>query len=272
MSSVLKDLSVPALVAAIKANLFEYYVYLGGSPGAELHDSPGITWLLTGLPHPFLNAVLRTQVAQHRVDDTIAETLAHFKSKAMTRFSWYVELVAQPADLGERLAAHGLTYAEGAPGMAVDLSVLREIPTLAGLAIEHVEGAGTLKEWVRVASAGFGLPASSQSTCVDLFTGLGFDLPLRNYVGYRDGEPVATAQLFLGAGVAGIYVVATIPEARRKGIGAAMMLAPLRQARALGYRIGILHSSPMGLGVYCRLGFQEYCRIRHYTWSAKTSQ
>ena len=63
MSELLTDLTTAALAAAIKANLFEYYRYLGRSPQAEFYDSPELTWLLTGIPHPFLNNVLRTQPA-----------------------------------------------------------------------------------------------------------------------------------------------------------------------------------------------------------------
>jgi GNAT superfamily N-acetyltransferase len=119
---------------------------------------------------------------------------------------------------------------------------------------------------VHTAVAGFGLPDASESQCYDLFVGLGYDLPLRNYIGYLHGKPVATAELFLGAGVAGIYWVATVPEARRQGIGAAMTHAALREARELGVRIGILHASELGEEVYRRLGFVEHCRMSHYIW------
>jgi ribosomal protein S18 acetylase RimI-like enzyme len=105
--------------------------------------------------------------------------------------------------------------------------------------------------------------------CFDLFAGLRFDIPLSNYVGYLSGQPVATSELFLGAGVAGIYWVSTLPEARRKGIGLAITQAPLLQAREMGYRLGILHSSDQGMGTYRQLGFVEKCRMGHYVWNAK---
>ena len=86
------------------------------------------------------------------------------------------------------------------------------------------------------------------------------------YTGWMNDKPVATSLLFLSAGVAGIYSVATIPEARRKGIGALITQYPLLQARSMGYQIGILQSSEMGLSVYRSLGFKEYCKISMYRW------
>ena len=273
MSDILKDVSAPALVAAIKANLLGYFEYLGRSPKAELYDSTQLTWLLTGIPHPFLNHVLRTQLTPDNVDEMIKETLTCLKSRSVTELSWWTEPGTQPTDLGEHLLAHGLTYTDGGPGMAADLLTLNEdVRPPSDLAIERVGETGALKRWVHAAVIGFGLPDTSESACFDLFTGLGFDLPLRNYVGILNGKPVATAELFLAAGVAGIYWIATVPDARRQGIGAALTLAPLREARAMGYRIGILHSSLMGLGVYRRLGFQEYCKMSNYVWAGETSQ
>jgi predicted acetyltransferase len=88
--------------------------------------------------------------------------------------------------------------------------------------------------------------------------GLDEDSPLRSYLGRLDGEAVAASSLLVAAGVAGIYNVATLSEARRQGLGTAVTLEALREARELGYRIGVLQSSAMGFGVYRRLGFEQH--------------
>jgi ribosomal protein S18 acetylase RimI-like enzyme len=265
MSEILADLSPPALVAAIKANPVEWWRYLGTSPQAEFHDSPELTWLLTGIPDSFVNTVFRTHAGPGSIDTIIEKTLAHFKSRDATTFSWWTEAGTLPTDLGERLVDHGLMYTDGSSGMAVDLRALNEdLPTPTGLRIECVDEPESLRKWAHASIVGFELPETCVDTWFELFADLGFHLPLRNYLGTLDGKPVAASELFLGAGVAGIYVVATVPEARRQGIGSAMTLTPLRDARAMGFRIGILHASSMGLGLYRRLGFQQYCRMSCY--------
>jgi hypothetical protein len=57
-----------------------------------------------------------------------------------------------------------------------------------------------------------------------------------------------------------------VPEVQRRGIGALMTVGPLRAAQGRGYRVGVLQASPMGLPLYRRLGFQEYCRVAGYLW------
>jgi ribosomal protein S18 acetylase RimI-like enzyme len=80
--------------------------------------------------------------------------------------------------------------------------------------------------------------------------------PWQIFVGYLESEPVATHILFNGASVAGVYAVATIPAAQRQGIGAAITLKPLLDAREMGYRYAVLFSTEAGLRVYQRIGFR----------------
>jgi len=71
------------------------------------------------------------------------------------------------------------------------------------------------------------------------------------------GAPVGAARVLLRAGVAMVHGVATVPEARRLGIGSAVTLAALVDARRRGCRIAVLQASSMGQGPYRRLGFRS---------------
>ena len=108
------------------------------------------------------------------------------------------------------------------------------------------------------------LDASGAQTEALATAGIEPDGPMRHYVGLLDGEPVGASSLMLAAGVASLQLVATVPEARRRGVGTAMSLAPMVDARDLGYGIGVLASSPLGFGVYRRIGFREYFRWTVY--------
>ena len=155
--------------------------------------------------------------------------------------------------------------------MAVDLLTLpEEVPLPKGVSIERVRDEPALGVWTRTLAQGFGEGEIEANWVGAMYRqiGLGDQTLWRHYLGRLHGEPIATTTLFLGAGVAGIYFVFTLPAARRQGIGATITLAALREAQRLTYRIGVLGSSSMGYPVYQRLGFQEYCRIALYEWSA----
>jgi ribosomal protein S18 acetylase RimI-like enzyme len=87
------------------------------------------------------------------------------------------------------------------------------------------------------------------------------DSPLRLFVGYAGGEPVAAAEPFLSDGVGGVYSVATLGSHRRRGIGTAMTALAVREGFELGGRLAVLQASPNGRSLYERLGFRAACEF-----------
>jgi len=275
MGKILTDFSPQAMITAIEANFFEYVAYNARSPQVELYDGPDMLRFISGVPHPMLNHIFRAKLLSENIDGQIDEILTYFKTHRLPMI-WWTGPATRPTDLGKYLKAHGLIFdAPAGSGMAADLRTLHEdLPTPTGLTIECVGDEKALKKWLHPFSAGFEFPDYAAKAWFDIVTSVGFDshAPVRHYIGLLKGAPVASSTLFLGAGVAGIYNVATVPEARRQGIGAAITMVPLREARARGYRIGILQSSTMAQGMYRRLGFKEYCKIGTYIWSEDTNQ
>jgi ribosomal protein S18 acetylase RimI-like enzyme len=178
---------------------------------------------------------------------------------------------SRPADLDERLLASGLSRVGDSPGMALDLADWEiDAPLPDGVTIELVIDEAGLRRWRDVQQRGLGLDDEAAEAWWRAHRRPGFDpgSPLRNWIASLDGTPVAAAALFVGAGVAGVYNVCTVPEARGRGIGRAVTTAALDAASVDGLPIAVLGSSEMGYPVYRRLGFRDVSRLRSYTREA----
>jgi GNAT superfamily N-acetyltransferase len=262
------------LIRAIESNGEEFLLGLGRAAGAEERDDGRVRWVIGNCPIDYHNCVVRADLSPEEIDGVILESLERFRAHGVPG-SWHVGPSMRPSDLGERLLAHGFDYGGDDIGMAADLSALREDPRVPeSFMVERVLDERSLATWTNTLAAGFGEGPVEAEWVGEMYRriGLGDDVPWRHYLGRLNGEPVATATLFLGAGVAGIYFVFTVEGARRQGIGAAVTLAALNDAREVGCRVGVLGSSEMGYPVYRRLGFREYCRIGIYEYRPLVSE
>jgi GNAT superfamily N-acetyltransferase len=251
---------------AIEENGAEFLVLLGRAAGAEVRDDGRVRWAIGNSPIDYHNCVVHADLTPEEADEEIEASLERMRVHDVPG-SWHVGPSMRPPDLGERLVAHGFEYGGDDIGMAVDLSTLpEEVPVPEGFVVERVRDEAGLAAWIETLGSGFGEGPVEAEWVGEVYRRLGDEGSWRHYLGRLGGEPVATATLFLGAGVAGIYFVCTVERARRRGIGAAVTLAALREAQDLGYRVGVLGSSEMGYPVYRRLGFDEYCRIGLYEW------
>jgi GNAT superfamily N-acetyltransferase len=273
MRDILGDLSDTKLVkTVIRANWENYHYCLGRSPSVELSVGKYLTWLVTNMPDHFMNLVVCTELPSEGIDILIENALTHFRSLNIRKLSWLTEEGLPATEIKKYLAAHGLIFSESfATEMAADLQMLRdERGGPNGLRVVCVEDQDTLRKWIHIASIGFRVPYEFEATWFEFFAEAACASPFRTYLALLNGKPVATSQLFTSAGVAGIYNVTCLPEARNQGVGTAVVLAPLLEARDMGYQVGILQASSMGYNVYRRIGFQDFGKLSLYLWEQQT--
>ena len=253
------------LAAAADENLAAHFTWVQGQTRG-MRASVGEDLVLTecGMPCDTFNAVCRSRLAPAEASARIREAIAWFAGRP---FSWWVGPADTPGDLGARLSAEGLSAAESEVAMAADLSRLRPVETApGGLAIRRVGTPGELAEYARINAANWAPPDRLLVRFYELAAPvlLARASPLRMYVGYADGEAVATCELTVAGGVAGLYGISTLAAHRHRGYGSVLTGHALLEARRDGISRAVLQASADGLGVYERIGFQKFGRITEY--------
>lgn len=271
LHEIVNSFSTPILLEAMEANVQGAWLHLGRGLGAVIHDEPELLWFSSGLPVHLANGIVKTRFPLDAGREMLNEKLKSLVTQHVP-MAWLIGPSSRPANTGSYLEEHGWALDDEAPGMAIDLRSLDEYLALpSDLTIVRVSDEAMLKTWLRTMIVGSELPEEGFTILNAMATRHGFKSStiIHYYLGLFNEKPVATSLLYLSGGVAGIYNVATLPEVRHRGIGSALTVAPLLEARVHGYRIGTLQSSPMGLNLYRRLGFREYCTFHAYFWSGE---
>ena len=285
--SILKNATDKQLGLAVFENLYDLFRSMVKGLDGEISENDTLSYHLTFPSNPMFKGVWGTHLSTDEAHKTIEDTISWFKDRNAPFFFWWTGPNTTPDDLPQRLQAHGLLdMAEqqqelahgikqtelGAPCMVADLagmneSVLSQTPE--GFVIKEIANKSELLDFKNVFVETYEIPDWAGQAWVDATSKIGIGkTPWRMFVGYLDNKPVATNMLFNGGGVASVYAVATIPSARGKGIGGAITLKPLLEARDKdGYKYGVLFSTEMGVKVYERIGFRMTdVRINRYLW------
>ncbi|SRR5438034_4931213 len=265
MVGVLKDLSPGAVARAIEWNLFGLYATFDRIPGARVDHEPHLMRVCTGLPHELLNGIFRAQFPTDDIDGSIEEAIGDFRSRELPMI-WWTGPSSKPPELGKYLENVGLVHAGELKGTAVDLDTLPETtPTADELTVEAVRDEPTLMAWLAPLAFGYEFPEPAALALFDLFLGFGFDsdAPFQHYLGRWKGHPIATCSMFFGGGVAGMHTT-VVPAYRGQGIGAALTLSAMLDARDAGYRVGVANTATNGSQVQGSLGFKSYCHLGLY--------
>lgn len=248
----------------LEENLWETWSTYGYGPGCSLHQDGGVIWYETPVPIIPYNGVLKFKV-QTNTDEVIKGIIEHFREKN-AQFMWIHHPSAGPPDLRERLLRHGLNDVEPIPGMARTLDDLEPVPSLPDdIEIRKVESERDASAFYQFAAWRWNVPEQYQAEYESIVSTFRIGKPgskTHMWQAWRGGQPVAKAGMYLSDGSAGIYAVVTKPEARRLGLARALTLAALHEARSLGYRVAVLHSTPMAEKLYQSIGFETMAEFR----------
>jgi len=230
--------------------------------GAQVARDGGVVSVLTGLPFDWIN-----QVLIERDGATPADLIAGVARARGRGYPFVVRLrgviddrfIGTLADIGLDRAAEGTTPGMVAYPIAGDVLTASHAPDLD---IRRVTDASGVDDHRHVATAGFGTdPAVALGVACDEL----LDLPgCAIYVGYADGAAVVSGFGLQTGRTIGVYVIATVPSARRKGYGAAMTARVVLDGVAAGCDVAILQASEMGRPIYERLGFRTVVSYAAY--------
>jgi len=207
----------------------------------------------SGLPDDTFNIVawarFDARSAGARIDSTI-----EWLGTTGRPFTWWVGEGSTPVDLSDRLARAGLPGGDSETAMYLPLTDVVQGARTFGLDIRVVRTASELAAFARVQAPASGTFLTFYEQAADVLLCKGSEATY--LLGYHDGVPVSTAEVFRSGDVGGIFGVCTLPAYRRRGFGTAMMTAATYVCRSLGVRAAVLQASKMGESVYAAMGFR----------------
>jgi ribosomal protein S18 acetylase RimI-like enzyme len=171
-------------------------------------------------------------------------------------FTW----VFEAADHESRmlLENHGLHHKASYPGM---LRMLDDLPLCffnEAIVIKELDvNSADVEHWIMVVAQSFKIPHLELSKVINV---LKQKIPhaLKLYLGFYQENPAAAAMIIQHHDIISMHWIGTIPEFRNKGLGYAITLAALHDAKNAGCIQAVLMASPAGKPIYERLGFKEY--------------
>ena len=167
------------------------------------------------------------------------------------------------ADLVVAATERGLLEVGRAPAMARSTPPgPYEVPD--GVVLRWVGADASVEEFVQVADTSYQSLGMPPGVIVEMCAAQERMVAphVHSVVAHAEGRPVATAQAVLSRGVAGVYYVGVLPEARGRGLAELVTHAVTQRAFDLGAPVVVLQATPMGEPVYLRMGFEQFQRYR----------
>ncbi len=234
------------------------------SPKAAKFSGMGTRASSTGFKIAFLNLALGCNYHEGMSEDEIGmevEEVKRFFAERGVPWYWWLNAQPSPKNIGRILEKHGLEYdAPGLPAMIAQLQTdSSKFPSYGNnIRVWRARSIEDLKVASKIRRIAFRF---TEGEALSYFEDMPQDWlsnesPARLFLaGPGESEAVSIGAVIDGAGIPGIYVMATLPEHHRKGYGKAIMTRLMAEASKSGVSIIALTASKAGAGLYSQFGF-----------------
>ncbi len=235
-------------------------------PGAEIESGPGWVFGAGRSSHPVISN------AAFRIDDGLApdellrRARAFFADRERGFAIWARTDPEEDGELIETAEEAGLQAVHQMPEMVLDRRA-GERPLPAGVELLRVESAADAEDFWRVAASAFASNGFPPEVFAYYENHEGLSATnAAAFLARLDGCPAAVAMTLVSHGIAGIYWVGTIEEARGRGLAWAVTAAAINAGFDLGAETASLQASAMGKPVYEQMGFETIFDYRLLMW------
>jgi GNAT superfamily N-acetyltransferase len=221
-----------------------WLAFAGASHGGSTLELPGVhAAIVPAMPdRSVVNCVVyRDSAALRAALDDLAAT---YDDAGVSAWTVWVDSLDEEAQSLLRDAGHVL---DGAPmGQEIELAQVERSPDGELDLVDE----STPQDWDPIVTAAYGWPgfASAFRSFPDGF---------HAYTARHDGRPAASLGIWDWEGDAHVQLVATIPEARGRGLASRLLRLALSDARDRGCTISRLQATRMGQPVYARIGYRD---------------
>jgi ribosomal protein S18 acetylase RimI-like enzyme len=221
-----------------------------GVAGAEVLERDGLVLSLTNVPEPSLNSASVTREPSNP-DRTLA-----WAEDEMGRRGHPFGIDYPPGrwpSLDRAVREAGFELLLSRPVMAAEVRAVPDAEPPAGVRIRPVETRAEALALARVDAAAFGTrPEISEAAFAPAIVGVE---GARGFLAWEGDRAVGSAVAQDGEGATGVFGVGVVPEARRRGIGAALTVAAAKAFPEAD--LAWLVPSEMAKPMYGRLGFRD---------------
>jgi GNAT superfamily N-acetyltransferase len=227
-------------------------------PQVDATNRPGLAISWPNTEFPFYNSLFLTEelTDAEMLQDRVQQAARYMRARPYGGL-FVVCLDNLSGSAKENLAAilSQATFVQAIPmtGMAGDILPM-EVPGHSALRFVRISDDSTIQAFAELNCASYGVPIETSRSLLKERTL--WREHAYGFVAYEGDKPVSTATAIINEGCLFLFLVATAPDARRKGYGEAVVRHALQTAHeATGIRRTVLHATESGYPIYLRLGY-----------------